>query len=72
MVINDHGCCSCVVVNSVFFFHTFLMDTFFIFHCNTNKHAYMVCETWLAVLYTVSVNIRIYCQGFVFGEVDFE
>ena len=38
VVSNDHGCCSCVVINSILFHEK--LDTSFLLHCNTNKHVY--------------------------------
>ena len=52
-----------------FFFHEKL-DTSFILHCNTNKHAYMVCETRLGVLHTVSVNIQDLLSSVVIRYLD--
>ena len=53
---------------NIFFFHEKL-DTSFILHCNTNQLAYMVCETCLGVLHTVSVNIQDLLSSVVIGHV---
>ena len=46
------------------------MDTFFILQCNTNKHVYMVCETFSGALHSVLVNIHDLLLSVVIGEVD--